>query len=102
MQSMSENEKKVQKPEKKAGMSKWFRELCDAQEEIAGRRTASMVGKVYRVLVEPNEREGYLTGRTGGNISIEFAGENDLIGQFADVEITEAKTWILYGKIKNN
>ena len=85
-----------------AEKSKWFRELCDAQEEIAGRRTASMVGKVYRVLVEPNEREGYLTGRTGGNISIEFAGENDLIGQFADVEITEAKTWILYGKIKNN
>ena len=85
-----------------AEKSKWFRELCDAQEEIAGTRTASMVGKVYRVLVEPNEREGYLTGRTGGNISIEFAGENDLIGQFADVEITEAKTWILYGKIKNN
>lgn len=85
-----------------AEKSKWFKELCDAQEEIAGRRTASMVGKVYRVLVEPNEREGYLTGRTGGNISIEFAGENDLIGQFADVEITEAKTWILYGNIKNN
>ena len=92
----------MEDPVSYAEKSKWFRELCDAQEEIAGRRTASMVGKVYRVLVEPNEREGYLTGRTGGNISIEFAGENDLIGQFADVEITEAKTWILYGKIKNN
>lgn len=80
--------------------SKWFRELCTAQEEIAGRRTASMVGKVYRVLVEPNEKEGFLTGRTGGNISIEFEGTPDLIGQFADIEITEAKTWILYGKIK--
>ena len=79
--------------------SKWFRELCNAQEEIAGKRTASMVGKVYRVLVEPSENEGYLTGRTGGNISIEFEGTSDLIGQFADIEITEAKTWILYGKL---
>ena len=79
--------------------SKWFRELCNAQEEIAGKRTASMVGKVYRVLVEPSENEGYLTGRTGGNISIEFEGTSDLIGQFADIEVTEAKTWILYGKL---
>ena len=80
--------------------SKWFRELCTAQEEIAAKRTASMVGKVYRVLVEPGENEGYLTGRTGGNISIEFEGTPDLIGQFADIEVTEAKTWILYGKLK--
>lgn len=83
-----------------AEKSKWFKELCDAQEKIAGKRTASMVGKVYRVLVEPNEKEGLLTGRTGGNISIEFEGTPDLIGQFADIEITEAKTWILYGKLK--
>lgn len=83
-----------------AEKSKWFKELCTAQEEIAGRRTASMVGKVYRVLVEPNEKEGWLTGRTGGNISIDFEGSPELIGQFADIEVTEAKTWILYGKIK--
>lgn len=85
-----------------AEKSKWFKELCTAQEEIAGKRTASMVGKVYRVLVEPNEKEGYLTGRTGGNISIEFEGTDGLIGQFADIEITEAKTWILYGKMHNS
>ena len=85
-----------------AEKSKWFRELCTAQEEIAGKRTASMVGKTYRVLVEPNEKEGFLTGRTGGNISIEFEGTPDLIGKFADIEITEAKTWILYGKMHNS
>ena len=82
--------------------SKWFRELCDAQEEIAARRTASMVGKTYRVLVEPNEKEGWLTGRTEGNISIDFEGDASLIGEFADIEVTEAKTWILYGRIKGN
>ncbi|MBQ8210524.1 MAG: tRNA (N6-isopentenyl adenosine(37)-C2)-methylthiotransferase MiaB [Clostridia bacterium] len=80
--------------------SKWFKELCDAQEEIAARRTASMVGKTYRVLVEPNDREGWLTGRTSGNISIDFEGDAALIGQFAEIEVTEAKTWILYGKKK--
>ncbi len=79
--------------------SKWFKELCDAQEEIAAKRTASMVGNTYRVLVEPNDKEGWLTGRTNGNISIDFEGDPSLIGQFADVQVTQAKTWILYGKI---
>lgn len=79
--------------------SKWFRELCAVQEEIAGRRTASMVGKIFRVLVEPNEKEGFLTGRTEGNISIEFEGDESLVGEFADVKITKAMTWILYGEL---
>ncbi len=79
--------------------ARWFKELCDAQEAIAAKRTASMVGKTYRVLVEPNEKEGWLTGRTGSNISIDFRGDASLIGQFADIEVTEAKTWILYGKL---
>ena len=81
-----------------AEKSKWFRELCAVQEDIAAKRTASMVGKTYRVLVEPNDKEGWLTGRTEGNISIDFEGDETLIGQFADIEVTEAKTWILYGK----
>lgn len=82
-----------------AEKSKWFRELCAVQEEIAGKRTASMVGKTFRVLVEPNEKEGCLTGRTEGNISIEFEGDESLIGTFADIKITKAMTWILYGEL---
>ena len=82
-----------------AEKSKWFRELCDAQEEIAAKRTAAMVGKTYRVLVEPNEKDGVLTGRTEGNIVIEFPGSDKLVGQFADVTVTQAKTWILYGEL---
>lgn len=82
-----------------AEKSKWFRELCSVQEEIAGKRTASMVGKTFRVLVEPNEKVGCLTGRTEGNISIEFEGDASLIGTFADVKITKAMTWILYGEL---
>ncbi len=81
--------------------SKWFKELCAAQEEIAAKRTAAMVGKTYRVLVEPGESEGMLTGRTGGNISILFEGSKELIGKFADVTVTEAKTWILTGALRD-
>ena len=58
-----------------------------------------MKGKQYRVLVEErNENTGLLSARTEGNVIIEFEGGDDLIGQFAVVEVTEPKTWILKGK----
>lgn len=81
--------------------SKWMRELLAVQEEIAASRTASMVGKTYRVLVEDETREkdGLLTGRTGGNINIDFAGDSSLVGQFCDVIVTQAGNWILHGEL---
>ena len=61
---------------------KWFKELTDLQESIAGERTANMKGKTYRVLVEGTAKgEGMLSGRTGGNIIIEFPGDESLIGE---------------------
>ncbi len=79
--------------------SRWFRELTDLQEKIASQRTAAMKGKQYRVLVEErNENTGLLSARTEGNVIIEFEGGDDLIGQFAVVQVTEPKTWILKGK----
>ena len=80
---------------------KWFKELTDLQESIAGKRTASMKGKTYRVLVEGEAKgEGVLSGRTEGNVIIEFKGDKKLIGTFADVEVTEPKTWVVYGEYK--
>ncbi len=79
---------------------KWFKELTDLQERIAGERTANMKGKTYRVLVEGTAKgEGMLSGRTGGNIIIEFPGDESLIGEFIDVTVTNPRTWIVYGKI---
>jgi tRNA-2-methylthio-N6-dimethylallyladenosine synthase len=79
---------------------KWFKELTDLQEKIAGERTANMKGKTYRVLVEGTAKgEGMLSGRTGGNIIIEFPGDESLIGEFADVTVTNPRTWIVYGEI---
>lgn len=80
---------------------KWFKELTDLQESIAGKRTASMKGKVYRVLVEGKAKgEDILSGRTEGNVIIEFKGDEKLIGTFVNVEVTEPKTWVVYGEYK--
>lgn len=84
-----------------AEKSKWFNELLKTQEEIAARRCASMVGETHRVLVEEqNEKNGLLSARTSGNIIVEVDGSTDLIGTFQNVEITEARNWILRGVLK--
>ena len=84
-----------------AEKSKWMRELLAVQEEIAARRTAAMVGQTYRVLVEDETREkdGYLTGRTQGNVNIDFAGDRSLVGTFCDVKVTSAGNWVVHGEL---
>lgn len=79
--------------------SKWFKELTSLQEKIAGERTAKMKGRTYKVLVEGKSKtDGLLSGRTGGNVIIEFMGDESLIGNFASVKVTNPKTWVVYGE----
>ena len=79
--------------------SKWFTELCSAQEQIAAERCAAMVGTTQRVLVEEqNDKTGFLTGRTDGNIIVDFSGNTDSIGSFTQVKIIAARNWILTGE----
>lgn len=79
--------------------SKWFKELISLQEKIAGQRTAKMKGRTFRVLVEGKSKtEGLLSGRTSGNVIIEFMGDESLIGSFASVKVTNPKTWVVYGE----
>ncbi len=78
---------------------KWFRELLDAQEKVAANRTASMVGKTYRVLCESVSKGGLIEGRTEGNIIIEFPADKSVIGSFRNVRVTESLTWILRGEL---
>jgi tRNA-2-methylthio-N6-dimethylallyladenosine synthase len=89
---------KMDDPTPSAEKSKWFKELCDLQSDIASQRTAAMVGKTYRVLVEKGDEEGYLMGRTGGNVAINFKGDDSLVGEFTYVKVTKALTWIVYGE----
>ena len=78
---------------------KWFRELLDAQEKVAAKRTASMVGRTYRVLCESVSKGGLIEGRTEGNIIIEFPADESVIGSFRNVRVTESLTWILRGEL---
>ena len=77
-----------------------FKALTDLQEQIAAQRTAAMKGKTYRVLVEEQGKtSGFLSGRTEGNVIIEFPGDDALIGTFQYVTVTEPKTWVLKGEL---
>ena len=81
--------------------SSWFSELLKLQESIAASRCATMLGNVYEVLVEgfTKENDGRLTGRTDGNINIDFDGDASLIGSYARVKVTNALNWILSGEL---
>ncbi len=82
--------------------NKWFKELCDLQEEIASTHSANMQGKTYRVLCEGKSKtlDGYLAGRTDGNVIIEFPSDNeDLIGKFCYVKVTEPLNWLVRGEL---
>ena len=61
----------------------------------------AMVGTVQSVLVErPSTRDpNELTGRTGNMRYVNFAGNPRLIGQFVDVEITQAMSNSLRGRV---
>ncbi len=78
---------------------RWFKELLDAQEKVAAQRTASMLGKTYRVLCESVAKNGMIEGRTQGNIMIEFPADEAVIGSFRNVTVTESLTWILRGEL---
>ncbi len=81
--------------------SKWFKELTDLQETVASERSKAMNGKVFRVLIEELEQsKGLLSGRTEGNVSILFEGDESLIGTFQKIRVTRPKNWILYGEIE--
>lgn len=93
---------KMPDPISRAEKGKWFKELCDLQESIAGRRTALMKGNSYRVLCEGYASEGIYNGRTGGNVMIEFpdTDNGESIGKFCTVKVTEPLTWIVRGELE--
>ncbi|SEJ31604.1 tRNA (N6-isopentenyl adenosine(37)-C2)-methylthiotransferase MiaB [Frateuria terrea] len=75
--------------------------LQAAINENARRINEAMVGTVQRVLVEKPSRKNpnELTGRTENMRFVNFPGNARLIGQFIDVQITEAMTNSLRGRV---
>lgn len=59
-----------------------------------------LLGQKVKVLVEgTSEKEGMLCGYTETNKLINFVGEDTLIGKIIELEVTDAKTWSLDGKV---
>lgn len=69
-------------------------------KQNAFRISESMVGTVQRILVTgPSKKDpSKLTGRTENNRVLNFTGRPELIGQFVEMEITEALPNSLRGK----
>ena len=60
-----------------------------------------MVGSIQRVLFDSPGKsgEGFLAGRTEGNVIVEAPGDRSLIGRFLPVKITRAMNWAMVGTI---
>ena len=76
-------------------------ELQTLVNEQAAQVSAAMVGGQERVLVEGESKKNpkQLAGRTENNRVVNFDGHPRLIGQFADVVITEALSHSLRGRL---
>ncbi len=69
--------------------------------QLAAEISRKMVGTTQKILVEGFSRKDdtVLSGRTENNRVVNFTGPDDLIGQFAEVEITEALNNSLRGRL---
>lgn len=77
--------------------------LNEKNREACLKSNKKFIGRTLKVLVEAfEEKDGktILTARAGNNKIVHFEGEKDLVGQFADVKITRASTWHIFGVVK--
>ena len=80
---------------------KRMRELLEVQRDISTEHYRRFIGRTLRVLADgtAKKRKGWLTGKSSEFIIVEFEGDESLIGQFVDVEITDAMNWAVTGVI---
>ena len=91
----------MEDPVSREEKGKWFDELLKTQEKIAEKNIEKYIGKTYRVLCDDyGSKEGYMSGHTSGTASVEFEGEESLLGEFVDV-LVESYEGTLKGKIIN-
>ena len=67
---------------------KWFDELLRTQEKIAEKNIEKYIGREFKVLCDGyGSLEGFMTGHTSGTASVEFEGDDSLLGEFVNVKI---------------
>lgn len=81
-----------------------FNRLLEVQNEISKRKNDKYVGTVREVLVDGISKTDSetLSGRTDTSKIVNFKGNEELIGKYVKVLITEAHTWSLNGELKEN
>lgn len=87
-----------QVPEKEAKEN--FNRVLDALNPIIYDLNCDKVGKTYKVMadgVSANDPE-YITGRLEDNSLVHFKGDESMIGEIFDVNITDCKTFYLIGE----
>ena len=80
---------------------KRMRRLLEVQREISTEHYKRFIGKKMRVLADDvsKKKKGCISGKSDEFIIVEFRGDESLIGQFVEVEITDAMNWAVFGKI---
>lgn len=78
-----------------------MRRLLEVQREISTENYKRFIGKKMRVLADDVSKKkiGCISGKSEEFIIVEFEGDKSLIGQFVDVEITDAMNWAVFGKL---
>ena len=78
-----------------------MRRLLEVQREISTENYKRFIGKRMRVLADDvsKKKTGCISGKSDEFIIVEFEGDESLIGQFVEVEITDAMNWAVFGKI---
>lgn len=76
----------------------WLQELNKLQESISGERLAKLVGTRQRALLE-SVGNGYLEARLPDNGVVRVNGEEGWIGRYAEIEIEDARSWVMHGHI---
>lgn len=79
--------------------SAWFSEMTALQEELSAERLKTMVGTTKRALLESEAGE-FLEARLPDNSIVRVQGDPHRIGEFVQVHITDARSYILTGTIE--
>ncbi len=89
-------------PMSKEERSANFDRLVEAQDRISLEKHRAYIGTVQRCLIDGPGRDprNDLTARTAGNRLVHLTGDTALIGQFADLKITDCSTWALFGELE--
>ena len=73
--------------------------LQKVQDAILDEKSRHYVGRRYRVYFEELRHDGYIAGRSDNNLAIRVKGSEELLGTFAEVEITKSARLSQIGEI---